>query len=110
MIFLSMLALGAVIGFVGAGGAGVTITLRVVVDAERNLLLNVLPYHPFLIKPNNHELGAIFGQSLTTDEEIEACARELKSRGAQNVLISMAGDGAMLIPAEGPRRARGCLA
>jgi 1-phosphofructokinase len=77
--------------------------VRVVVDAERNLLLNVLPYHPFLIKPNNHELGAIFGQSLTTDEEIEACARELKARGAQNVLISMAGDGAMLIPAEGPR-------
>ena len=75
--------------------------IRVVVDATKDLLLNVLKYHPFLIKPNNHELGEMFGKVLKTDEEIEYYARELQKKGARNVLISMAGDGAMLVPEEG---------
>lgn len=75
--------------------------IRIIVDAEKNLLLNVLQYHPFLIKPNNHELGDMFGVKLTTKEEIIAYARKLQEKGAQNVLISMAGDGAILLTAEG---------
>ena len=71
--------------------------IRAVVDATKELLLNVLKYKPFLIKPNNHELGEMFGVTLKTDEEIEAYARKLQEMGAVNVLISMAGDGAMLI-------------
>ena len=71
--------------------------IKVVVDATKDLLLNVLKYRPFLIKPNNHELGEMFGVELKTDEEIELYARKLQEMGAVNVLISMAGDGAMLI-------------
>lgn len=54
--------------------------MRAVVDATRDLLVNVLQYHPFLIKPNNHELGEIVGRVLTTDEEIIAAARTLQQR------------------------------
>lgn len=71
--------------------------IRAVVDATKDLLLNVLKYKPFLVKPNNHELGEMFGVTLKTDEEIEKYARKLQNMGAVNVLISMAGDGAMLI-------------
>lgn len=71
--------------------------IRVIVDATKALLLNVLKYKPFLIKPNDHELGEMFGVELKTDEEIEKYARKLQEMGAVNVLISMAGDGAMLI-------------
>ena len=71
--------------------------MKTVVDATKELLLNVLKYKPFLIKPNNHELGEMFGVTLKTDEEIEKYARKLQDMGAVNVLISMAGDGAMLI-------------
>ena len=71
--------------------------IRAVVDATKDLLLNVLKYKPFLVKPNNHELGEMFGVTLKTDEEIEKYARKLQDMGAVNVLISMAGDGAMLI-------------
>ena len=71
--------------------------IKVVVDATKDLLLNVLKYKPFLIKPNNHELGEMFGMELKTDEDIEKYARRLQDMGAVNVLISMAGDGAMLI-------------
>ena len=67
--------------------------VRAVVDATRDLLVNVLPYHPFLIKPNNHELGEIVGKVLTSDAEIVAAARTLQEKGARNVLVSMAGDG-----------------
>ena len=74
-----------------------------VVDATKDLLMNVLKYHPFLIKPNNHELGEMFGTVLTTDDEIEAHAKKLQEKGARNVLISMAGDGAMLITEDGQR-------
>lgn len=75
--------------------------VRIVVDATRDLLLNVLPYHPFLIKPNNHELGELFGRILHSDSEIIECARLLQQRGARNVLVSMAGDGALLLDENG---------
>lgn len=75
--------------------------VRIVVDATKELLLNVLPYHPFLIKPNNHELGEIFETELKTREEVVPYARRLKERGAQNVLVSMAGEGAVLVAADG---------
>lgn len=71
--------------------------IRAVVDATKDLLLNVLKYKPFLIKPNNHELGEMFGVMLNSDEEIETYARKLQEMGAVNVLVSMAGDGAILI-------------
>lgn len=71
--------------------------IRIVVDATKDLLLNVLKYHPFLIKPNNHELEEMFGVVLKTDEEIAEYAKKLQERGARNVLISMAGDGAILL-------------
>ena len=69
-----------------------------VVDATRDLLVKVLPYHPFLVKPNNHELGDIFGVKLSTREEVIPYGKKLQEMGAQNVLISMAGEGAVLIP------------
>ena len=72
-------------------------------DATKDLLLNVLKYHPFLIKPNNHELGEMFGKELTTDDELEEHAKKLQEMGARNVLISMAGDGAMLIAETGEK-------
>ena len=72
-------------------------SVRTAVDATKDLLLNVLKYKPYLIKPNDHELGEMFGVELTTDDEIEKYARKLQDMGAQNVLISMAGNGALLI-------------
>lgn len=75
--------------------------IRTVVDATKNLLMNVLKYKPFLIKPNNHELGEMFGVTLNTNEEIEEYARRLKDMGARNVLVSMAGDGALLLDENG---------
>lgn len=71
--------------------------IRIVVDATKDLLLNVLKYHPFLIKPNNHELGEMFGVKLESVEDIVFYAKKLKEQGAVNVLISMAGDGAILV-------------
>ncbi len=71
--------------------------IKTVVDATKDLLLNVLKYKPFLIKPNNHELGEMFGVELKTDEEIIVYAKKLREMGAENVLISMAGDGAVLV-------------
>ena len=75
--------------------------IRVVVDATKDLLLNVLKFKPFLVKPNNHELGDMFGVKLETDQEIEKYARKLQDMGAVNVLISMAGEGSMLIDKTG---------
>ena len=72
-----------------------------VVDATGELLLNVLKYHPFLIKPNNHELGDIFGVKLKTREEVVPYGRKLQEMGAKNVLISMAGEGAVLVAEDG---------
>lgn len=75
--------------------------VQIVVDATKDLLLNVLEYHPFLIKPNNHELGEIFGVELKTREEVIPYAKKLQEKGAVNVLVSMAGEGAVLIDANG---------
>lgn len=82
--------------------------IRIVVDATRELLLNVLKYRPFLIKPNNHELEEIFGKILSTDQEIIACAKKLQEMGGRNVLISMAGDGALLLDENGVSHRIGC--
>jgi 1-phosphofructokinase len=71
--------------------------IQIVVDATKDLLLNVLKYKPFLIKPNNHELGEMFNVILNNDEDIISYAKKLQEKGARNVLISMAGDGAILI-------------
>lgn len=71
--------------------------IKAVVDATKDLLKNVLKYRPFLIKPNNFELGEMFGVTLKTTDEIIEYAKKLKDMGAVNVLISMAGDGAVLI-------------
>ena len=75
--------------------------IQVVVDATRDLLCHVLKYQPFLIKPNHIELGEIFDRTLHTDEEIRECASLLQQRGARNVLVSMAGDGAILLDETG---------
>lgn len=75
--------------------------VRFVVDAEGALLRSVLPYRPFLIKPNRAELAGLAGHALCTDEEIVAVARELQTAGAQNVLVSLGGDGALLLDAAG---------
>lgn len=75
--------------------------VRISVDATKDLLLNVLKYHPFLIKPNNYELGEMFGVTLESDDEIEEYARKLQEMGARNVLVSMAGDGAILVAEDG---------
>ena len=71
--------------------------IKIVVDATNDLLMNVMQYHPFLIKPNNHELGEIFGVELQKKEDVIPYAKKLQDRGAKNVLVSMAGEGAGLV-------------
>ena len=75
--------------------------IRIVVDATKDLLVNVLKYHPFLIKPNNHELGEIFGVELKTRDSVVEYAKKLQEMGARNVLISMAGEGGVLVAEDG---------
>ena len=75
--------------------------IRIVVDATKDLLLNVLKYKPFLIKPNNHELGEIFGVKLETRESVVEYAQKLLEMGAENVIISMAGEGAVFVNGNG---------
>lgn len=75
--------------------------ILVVVDATNDLLVNVLEYHPFLIKPNNHELGEIFGVTIESKDDVIVYAKKLQDMGARNVLISMAGDGAVLVAEDG---------
>ncbi len=75
--------------------------IQIAVDAEKALLMEVLPLHPFLIKPNNHELAAMLDLVLETKEDILNAAKELQTRGARNVLVSMAGDGALLLTENG---------
>ncbi len=72
-----------------------------IVDATKDLLLKVLKYEPFLIKPNHHELAEMFNVELKNDEDIIIYGRKLQEMGAKNVLISMAGDGAILLPENG---------
>lgn len=71
--------------------------IKAVVDATNDLLLNVLKYKPFLIKPNIHELGEMFNVTISDKDGVIKYARELKKMGAVNVLVSMAGDGAVLL-------------
>ncbi len=71
--------------------------LKIVVDATKDLLINVLQYHPFLIKPNNHELGEIFHVEIKEKPEVIKYAKKLQEQGARNVLVSMAGEGAVLV-------------
>ncbi|MEE3467992.1 MAG: 1-phosphofructokinase [Eubacterium sp.] len=75
--------------------------IRIAVDATRDLLMNVMPYHPFVIKPNNHELGEIFDVELRTRDEVIPYAKKLQEKGATNVLVSMAGEGAVLVAEDG---------
>ena len=75
--------------------------IQFVVDTTQDLLCSALPYHPFLIKPNSLELGELFGRTLENDEDIRACAMELQAKGARNVLVSMAGDGSLLLDERG---------
>ena len=75
--------------------------VMIVVDATKDLLVNVLKYHPFLVKPNNHELGEIFGVELKTRKDVIPYGKKLQEKGAGNVLISMAGEGAVLVAEDG---------
>ena len=75
--------------------------INIVVDTTGNQLLNVLKYKPFLIKPNHHELGEIFGQEMDTTEKITEYAKKLQDMGAVNVLVSRGGDGAVLVDGNG---------
>ena len=75
--------------------------ILIVVDATQKLLLNVLSEHPFLIKPNHHELGEIFDVVLENRSEVIPYAKKLQERGARNVLVSMSGKGAVLVAENG---------
>ena len=75
--------------------------VMIVVDATRDLLVNVLPYKPFMIKPNNFELGEIFGVEIKDKDDVCKYAKKLQEQGARNVLVSMAGDGAVLLAEDG---------
>ena len=82
--------------------------MRAVVDATRDLLVNVLQYHPFLIKPNNHELGGDRGQGADYGRRDHCCGPHPTAKGARNVLVSMAGDGALLVDENGEVHRIGC--
>ena len=75
--------------------------IDIAVDATRDLLVNVLPYKPFVTKPNNHELGEIFNVKIETKDDVVKYAKKLQEKGARNVLVSMAGDGAVLVTEDG---------
>ena len=83
--------------------------VRIVVDATKQLLVNSLKYKPFLIKPNRQELSEIFNVEVKTEDDIEHYAKELQKMGARNVLISLGGDGAMLIDENGCKHKAGVL-
>ena len=78
-----------------------------VVDAARDLLKGVLPYRPFLVKPNRAELGELFGRGSLSGEEVLSCAGSLQEQGARNVLVSMAGEGSLLLDETGTCRRLG---
>ena len=75
--------------------------IRIVVDATGELLRSTLSYRPFLVKPNHHELGELYGVTLTTKEDVAQYAKSLREEGARNVLVSMAGAGAVLAAEDG---------
>ena len=82
--------------------------IKIVVDATKDLLLNVLSYKPFMIKPNHHELADLFNVKLNGDDDIVKYAKKLQEKGARNVLVSMAGDGAILVSEENDVIKVGC--
>ena len=75
--------------------------IKIVVDATGELLINVLPYKPFLVKPNKDELAAIFGVEINSATDVIKYGKILQEKGAKNVLVSMSGDGAILIAEDG---------
>ncbi len=75
--------------------------VRTVLDASGDLLLHALSYRPFLVKPNHHELGGIFGVEINQRRQAAPYAQKLREKGAQNVLVSLAGEGAVLAAADG---------
>ncbi len=75
--------------------------VKFVVDATRDLLRNSLEYKPFFVKPNNHELGEIFGVTLKTFEEVKPYARKMQEMGAANVIVSLSGQGALMVTSDG---------
>lgn len=77
--------------------------IRFVIDSEKEYLLKTLKFHPFLVKPNKRELGEMFGVDIREQNEIEAYARRLMELGAKNVIVSLAGDGAMGLFENGKR-------
>ena len=83
--------------------------IRIVVDATKKLLVNSLKYKPFLIKPNRQEISEIFDVPVETEEDTEKYAKKLMEMGAQNVLISLGGDGAMLIDEFGNKHKMGVV-
>lgn len=83
--------------------------IRIVVDASKKLLLNSLKYQPFLVKPNRQELSEIFCCEIRTEEDTEKYALALQKLGAKNVLVSLGGDGALLIDEYGSKHLSGVL-
>ncbi len=75
--------------------------VKFAVDAEGDLLFDTLKYKPFLIKPNHHELGAMFGTEIKLFDDALSCAQRLQAMGAQNVMVSMGEKGAVLVTADG---------
>ena len=75
--------------------------VRFVVDATGKLLENTLQFKPFLIKPNIDELCEVLNIKIETEEELIAAAKRLQEKGAQNVLVSLGGDGAVLLADDG---------
>ena len=75
--------------------------IRIVVDAEKDLLVGTLRFRPWLVKPNERELGGIYGVTLRTQEDVIPYAKKLQADGARNVLVSMAGEGAVFISENG---------
>ena len=83
--------------------------VKIVVDATKKLLLNCLVHKPFLIKPNRQELSEIFGMDVKTEKQTECCARELMKQGAQNVIVSLGSEGAVLFAEDGKRYCSGTI-
>lgn len=75
--------------------------IKIAVDATKQLLTNILPYHPFVIKPNHHELGELFGVEIKNKKDAVTYAKKLREMGAQNVIVSMGGKGAVFISEDG---------
>ena len=83
--------------------------VRIVVDATQKLLINSLKYKPFLIKPNRQELSEIFNTEVESDEDVIKYAKELQKMGAKNVLVSLGGDGALLVDENGEVNKQGII-